>query len=297
MRTLAITGASGQFGQAVLGHLVSRQSADVQIRACTRNLAHFDTLNIAVNDVKALDFAVPESFNDAFYQVHTLLLISIEGEDDERIRLHKAAIHAAVKAGVRRIIYTSFFDVAPQSPSIVARVHRLTEECIIQSGCAYTFLRNGPYVDNITKVIATAARANGLRKGVFRMASDDARMPFIARDDLALAAAYALLSTSEDNFIYKLSGAELLSYQSLCQIVGTAVTLPVRHETMTDDDYRQELHGQGLSVALTDRRIAYVQAMRQGFMTDLTDDYQRLVGHPPRSMSDVVPKLIFNQGD
>ena len=65
---------------------------------------------------------------------------------------------------------------------------------------------------------------------------------------------------------------------------------------MGDDDYRGELDSQGLSPVLRDRRIAYVQGMRMGFMTALTEDFQRLVGRAPRAMSEVVLMLDLSPG-
>ena len=292
MRTVAITGATGNFGRAVLGQLRPLLPANVRVRACMRDPDRFDQRKTEVDEVCRVDFADPDALAIAFQNVDTLLLVSIEGDDDLRVRLHGQAAAAAARAGVRRIIYTSFFDVAPESPSVVARVHRLSEEAIRNSGCAYTFLRNGPYVDNIALSIADAAHA----RGFFRMASGETRMPFIARADLALAAACALTDTPSGNETYRLSGPELLSYQALCDLVGTAVGAPVRHVSMSDGDYRAELDMQGLSPALRDRRIAYVQAMRMGFMTALTEDFQRLVGRAPCAMREVVPGLDLSPG-
>ncbi len=291
MYTLAITGATGQFGRAVLSHLAGLIPADTCVVACTRNPDQCDSTG-RIDEVRKADFADPKSLDGAFSGVDTLLLVSIEGDDDVRTRLHIQAFEAAACAGVRRIVYTSFFDVVADSPSVVARVHRLTEAAICQSGCAYTLLRNGPYVDNIALSVASAAR----RDGVFRMASGEARMPFIARADLALAAAHALVTDDVDNAVYRLSGAELLSYQQLCELVSVAVAAPVRHVTISDDAYRDELNAQGLSKALQARRIAYVQAMRQGFMTALTADFERLVGHAPQRMSAVIRELDLSPG-
>ncbi len=292
MRTVAITGATGKFGRAVLGQLGPLLPADVRVRACTRDPDRFDQREARVDEVLRADFADPDSLDIAFQNVDTLLLVSIEGDDGLRVRLHEQATAAAARAGVRRIIYTSFFDVAPESPSVVARVHRLSEEAIRNSGCSYTFLRNGPYVDNIALSIAEAAREGS----IFRMASGETRMPFIARADLALAAASALTDTPNGNETYRLSGPELLTYQGLCDLVGATVGAPVRHVTISDDEYRAELAAQGLLPALKDRRIAYVQAMRMGFMTALTEDFQRLVGRAPRAMREIVPGLDLTTG-
>lgn len=289
---IAITGISGQLGREVLQNVKLLAARGTRVLGLTRTPQNLSLPGLSEGDLRQLDFAHPGQFGEALEGVDTLLMVSIEGEDDLRLRLQTQAAQAAVKAGVKRIIYTSFFDVAVASPSVVARVHRCTEEAIAATGCAYTFLRNGPYVNNIAVRIAQAARSDG----IFRMASGNAQMPFISRADLALAAAHALLAPELGKVVYRLSGAELLSYQQLCDIIGRSVGRPVSHVHIGDDEYRAELRAEGLSEALQERRIAYVRAMREGFMTALTDDFAQLVGHAPRAMSEVIPTLNLQPG-
>ncbi|MGK8198523.1 SDR family oxidoreductase [Burkholderia cepacia] len=284
---IGITGATGQLGREVISNLAAFKPAGQRIVACTR---HPDTANLPghlVDEVRRADFAAPDTLGEAFDGVTTLLVISVEGNDDDRIRLHANAVDAARRAGVERIVYTSFFDVDPASPSEVARVHRLTEECVMASGCAWTFLRNGPYVDNIAKRIAETS----LSDGVFRMASGTARLPFIARSDLAEAAARALVSNEPGNHAYRLSGPELLSYDELAALVGDVIGKTLAYLPVSDDDYRLQLRDEGLPPELEARRIAYSRAMRAGFMTALTDDFARLVGRNPHRMADVLARL------
>ncbi|WP_321896541.1 SDR family oxidoreductase [Burkholderia cepacia] len=284
---IGITGATGQLGREVISNLANFRPADKRIVACTR---HPETANLpaqVVDEVRRADFAEPDSLCQAFDGVTTLLVISVEGNDDDRIRLHANAVDAARRAGVERIVYTSFFDVDPTSPSEVARVHRLTEECVTASGCAWTFLRNGPYVDNIARRIAEAS----LGDGVFRMASGTARLPFIARSDLAEAAARALTSNQPGNRAYRLSGPELLSYHELAAMIGDIIGEPLAYLPISDDDYRLQLRDESLPPELEARRIAYSRAMRAGFMTALTGDFARLVGREPQRMQDVLSKI------
>lgn len=284
---IGVTGATGQLGLQVLKHLQQFKPAATRVRALTRHPEQAAGLVAYADEIRRADFGDPKILATAFEGIDTLLLVSIEGEDEMRLRLHTQAATAAARAGVKRIVYTSFFDVAPDSPSVVARVHRLTEDAIRQSGCAWTMLRNGPYVDNIARRVAQAARHGG----VFRMAAGDTRMPFIARSDLAEAAARALVSQEAGNTAYRLSGAELLSYQALADLVGAALDATVRYQSISDEDYLEELRAEDLAPGLQTRRIAYVQSMRQGFMTALTSDFERLVGRPPCLMRDVVPRI------
>ncbi len=61
-------------------------------------------------------------------------------------------------------------------------------------------------------------------------------------------------------------------------------------------EYLQELVAQGLSPDLCQRRLAYVQAMRMGFMTALSGDFERLVGRAPQAMHALIPTLDLSPG-
>ncbi|NIF54515.1 NAD(P)H-binding protein [Burkholderia sp. Ax-1724] len=141
---IGITGATGHLGREVITNLARLKQPNRGVVACTRHPETADLPTDIVNEVRYADFGNPASLLEAFSGVDTLLMISVEGNDEDRIRLHATAVDAARRAGVKRIVYTSFFDVAPASPSAVARVHRLTEAHIMASGCAWTMLRNAP---------------------------------------------------------------------------------------------------------------------------------------------------------
>jgi NAD(P)H dehydrogenase (quinone) len=285
---IGITGATGHLGREVISHLARLKQPTSGIVACTRHPQTAD-LPPVVNEVRFADFGDPASLVQAFSGVNTLLMISVEGNDDDRIRLHSTAVDAAQRAGVKRIVYTSFFDVAPASPSAVARMHRMTEAHIMASGCKWTMLRNGPYIDNVAMRIAEASKSDG----VFRMASGAAALPFIARSDLAEAAACALVSTLPGNHTYRLSGPQLLTFDELTALISKVIGSQVRYESITDEEYRHLLQQEGLPPELELRRVAYSQAMRGGFMTALTSDFERLVGRAPLSIARLLGKILL----
>ncbi|NIF54514.1 hypothetical protein [Burkholderia sp. Ax-1724] len=135
--------------------------------------------------------------------------------------------------------------------------------------------------------IAEASKSDG----VFRMASGAAALPFIARSDLAEAAACALVSMLPGNHAYRLSGPQLLAFDDLAALISTVIGSKVRYESITDGEYRHLLQREGLPPELETRRVAYSQAMRAGFMTALTGDFERLVGRAPLSMDNVLREI------
>ncbi|MGY8635475.1 NAD(P)H-binding protein [Bradyrhizobium sp. 14AA] len=286
---IGITGSSGYLGGRILRSVTSRRPADQPVIAMTRHPDKTPELERVADEVRQADFTEPEGLVRAFRGIDTLLIVSVEGQDEERIRLHRNALEAALACGVRRILYTSFFDVDTNSPSSVARVHRMMEADLMASGSDWVMLRDGPYADNFANRVAEAAKQDG----IFRMAAGEARVPFIGRGDLAEAAAAAVLS-QRSGVAWRLSGAELLSCADLCAIVSETFGLPVRYQAISDEEQAADLQRQGLRADLIERRVAYGRAIREGYMSALTDDFQNLVGRAPVRIRDLLPSLDLN---
>ena len=224
--------------------------------------------------------------------VDRVLLVSIEGDDDMRVRAHAQAAEAARGAGVQRIVYTSFFDVDPASPSIVARVHRESEAAIRATGCDCTLLRDGPYAENMYLRIATAAREGG----VFRMPAGDARLALHRPRRPGGGGGRALLGDLPGQTAWRLAGAELLGLEALCDWSGRAIDMPVRYDPMEGRSVSAGACRARPVAGLGQRRLAYVQAMRMGFMTALSGDFERLVGRAPQAMHALIPTLDLSPG-
>ncbi|MFD1840601.1 NAD(P)H-binding protein [Paracidovorax cattleyae] len=290
MTTFAVTGAGGQLGQAVLRRLLQYRAAGDRVVACSREPGRRGLLQ--ADEVRRADFHDPSSLAEAFAGVDRLLLVSIEGDDDQRVRAHAAAAEAAQRAGVRRIVYTSFIDVDSASPSVVARVHRESEAAIRATGCECALLRDGPYLENMALRVATAAREGG----VFHLPGGDARLPYIGREDLADAAVAALQADVLGQSVWRLTGPRQVSFGELCDAVGRVVGLPVRYAPMDEESYARELEQQQVPPELRERRLAYARAMREGFMTAQSDDFRRLTGREPDSLEALLPTLDLDAG-
>jgi NAD(P)H dehydrogenase (quinone) len=123
------------------------------------------------------------------------------------------------------------------------------------------------------------------------MAAGDARLPFISRDDLAFAAATAVVADPCESRAWRLGGAQLLGFADIARLVSDRLRTPVRYEPISDDENAEELRALAMAPELVARRIAYVRAMRQGFMSDLTDDFKRLTGRQPVPAGDVIAAM------
>lgn len=143
---IAITGATGQFGSLVIEALLKTVPAG-DLVVSVRNPEKASDLQARGVEVRHGDFDQPETLESAFAGVDRLLIVSADGDNETRIRQHKAAVVAAEKEDVGFIAYTSVGQ-ADKSELFLAEVHRITEEAIRATGIPYSFLRNNWYLEN-----------------------------------------------------------------------------------------------------------------------------------------------------
>ena len=146
MKTL-ITGASGNFGGMTVRRLLKAMDPADLILASRKpeKLAEYALLGCIV---RFADFDQPESLVAAAQDAQQMLLISGH-KVGHRIKQHGSAIKAAKQAGVRRIVYTSYFGSDAGNTALVCIDHHGTENLLKGSGLEYTILRDGMYAESI----------------------------------------------------------------------------------------------------------------------------------------------------
>ena len=268
---IVVTGASGHLGRLVLAGLRERLPAN-EIIATTRTPDAAADLGV---EVRHADFDEPATLPAAYAGADTLVLIS-SNDVGRRAAQHKAAIDAAVSAGVRSIVYTSVLH-ASNSPLIIAPDHRETEAAIVGSGLTYTILRNGWYTENYEQPI-TIARETGTIIG----SAGDGRVASATREDYAAAAVAVLTTPGHTNAIYELAGDTAWTYAELADEVAAAFGRPVSYSNLTFEEHTAALREAGaLEVYATfDRDIA------RGALEDTSGQLRQLIGRPTTSLAE-----------
>ena len=96
-------------------------------------------------EVRQAAYGDTDEFIGALAGVERLYMISgMAGPSERRIQ-HRRVIDAAQRAGVQRIVYTSFIDTADNSPFFAWKINRDTEAFLGVSGMPFTVLRHGMY--------------------------------------------------------------------------------------------------------------------------------------------------------
>lgn len=274
---LIVTGANGQLGRAVVEHLLQRLPAD-QIGVSVRNPASAADLAQRGVHVRHGDFADPATLRTAFAGATGLLIISVDVIGPVRVELHRNAIDAAKEAGVQHVVYTSVIDPDPASPFAAAADHAATEAYLRESALRYTILRNGLYAETLPMLVGAAVAGGPLEAPV------DGPVAYVARADLAEAAANVLAQGGATNQVLDLTGGEALDLAAVAGIVSRLLDRPVTREVLPDAVYRGRLVGAGMPGPGADIFLGIFAAIRAGRFAAVDPALARILGRPPVSV-------------
>jgi NAD(P)H dehydrogenase (quinone) len=272
---IIITAATGKLGHHVVDALLERVPAS-QIAVAVRNVDRAADLAARGVQVRHADYERPETLRAAFAGAHKLLLIS-SSEVGRRESQHRAAVAAAVEAGVGFLAYTSILR-ADRSTLGLAAEHVATERAIAASGLPHAFLRNGWYLENYSENLASA-----LAHGVMLGAAGDGRIAAAARRDLAEAAAAVLLGEGHENRTYELAGDARFTMRELAAIVSELAHRPVVYQDLPQTAYRDALIGFGVPAPFAEVLADSDAGIARGELDDTTGDLRRLIGRPTTS--------------
>lgn len=253
---ILVTGANGRLASLVLAALAARDEPAVGgTRTPGEGQRHLDLDDPATLDLRDVD---------------TLVLVSAGyAEDDQVVARHTAAVDAAVRDGVRHVVYTSLTGAGDHLAFALA--HRVTEQVVRASGLAWTILRNGLYAE--------------LFGSLLTWTSDGIESPFgqgalaaVVRADLAEAAAIVAASPqAHAGATYELVGDPVTA-------TAVAVRLGVAHRELGLGAYRARLLADRALLPFQPPMLASIaSSVRHGMLTGTGTDLRGLLGRRPGS--------------
>lgn len=291
-----ITGASGSFGRQVTQLVLEKLPAS-ELILVTRNPASLAEFAARGAQVRTGDFDKPDTLAKAFAGGEKMLLISTLAVGARRQRQHRAAIEAAVAAGVKHIIYTSSAGIHPKSPSLAVVDHYFTEELLRRSGAAFTFLRDSQYAEVVATMIAPMA----LRTGKWIMSAADGCMAFVSKKDCVASAAAVLTSPGHEGAVYEITGPELYTFRQAAAIASELTGRPVEYVSVSEQERLAIFDAAGVPRAYADgmtnddgtgawgseEMLSYERAIREGYFSVCSHHVQFLTGRPACSLREV----------
>ncbi|KKD04271.1 SDR family oxidoreductase [Streptomyces sp. WM6386] len=273
--TVVVTGATGRLGGRVARRLAER---DVPQRLLVRSPERAPRLPGAT-PVRA-SYDDHEAVVRGLTGTETVLMVSAS-ESADRLAQHRAFVDAAVEAGVRHLVYVSFFGAAPDAVFTLARDHFHTEEHIRATGLAYTFLRDNIYAEFVPDLAGA--------DGVIRGPAGQGRAAFVSQDDIADAAAAILNRPAEHaGAVYDLTGPESLSLAEAAAVLSEVQGRKVTYHPETIEEAYASRASYGAPQWELDAWVSTYTAIAAGQLDGVSDAVPRLTGHPARSVADVV---------
>ena len=278
---VAVTGATGVVGGGVARRLAT---AGIDQRLLVRSPGRTPALPGA--QVAVASYGDAAAARDALTGVDTVFMVS--GAEDPRRRAdHLTFVDAVAAAGVRRVVYTSFFGAGPDSTFLLARDHWYTEQRIRDLGLHFTFLRDNLYADQFLDFAGP--------EGVLRGPAGDGRVAAVARADVIdvavevlQAAALSPASTEHDGMTYRLTGPESLNLDEVAEIITKVTGRRIRYEPETVEQAYASRAGFGAPGWQLDAWVSTYTAIATGELDGVTDDVARITGHPPISLDQLL---------
>lgn len=299
MGKIVITGASGQYGRLATQGLIERGLARDLI-LMTRTPAKLADMAALGCEVRYGDYDDPASMVAATAGADKLLLIS-GTRVGARVAQHQAAVDAAVAAGVGHVVYTSFIGIDdPANPAEVRHDHIETERLIRASGLAFTFLRDAHYADAMILMAGPGVMASG--QWISNAALGKEAM--VWRDDCAACAVAVLTGAGHENRTYDITGPELQDFAEVTALMAELTGVPLEYVAVDDEAQYAIFDAMGIPRRPVDDQyvgaipwnsddmVTFGAAIRGGFLAICSDDVERLLGRPARSVRQMIAENV-----
>ena len=286
MRKLLITGATGNVGTAVLTALAKTNSSEVEVWAGVRNPAT-DALPVDFAKPLAFDFGNPATVAAAFDGIDTLFLLRPPALADVK-KYFDPLIDRAKQAAIRHIVFLSV-QGAEKSAFIP---HHKIEKSLEASGMAYTFLRPGYFMQNLT----TTLKKDLTEKKQIFLPAGHAGFNWTDVDDIGTFAAKVLLHPENyQNRAYEITGPETLTFGQVATLISTVSHTPVKYVSPSLLRFFLQKRREGVATGyiLVMMLLHYLPRFTPAI--PLSTDFERVTGSKPKTMLQFVTQA-FSKG-
>ncbi|AAN58514.1 MAG: SDR family oxidoreductase [Streptococcus mutans] len=275
---IGITGVTGKLGSKV-AQLISEQGISA------RHLARNPQRAALYDNAELVQVAFENSLEavEALKGIDVLLMVSAS-ESPNRLQQHFAFLDAAHEAGVKHIVYTSFYNAATEATFTLARDHAKTEKYIKERGFTYTFLRDNFYLDFFLDLC--------LNNGEIRGPAGNGKVSAVARQDVSEVATTILAKPDKwKNQLLNMTGPADLSMADIVHFVSEqkGEIIPYIDESI-EEAYasRKAWPAQDWEY---DAWVSTYTAIKEGKQAGVSSDIERVLGRPATSLEQLVKTI------
>ena len=287
---ILITGATGHLGKAAIESLLEKGIPANQITALVRDAGKATDLSEKGVQIKIGDYKHYDSLKEALKGVDKLLLVSSSDLDD-RLTQHKNVINAAKENGVKHIAYTSV-DIKSFEGTVipyVTQIHIDTANYLKEAGIAYTLLNDTLYAD----LVPLFSGEKVLETGIFFPAGQG-KTPFVARTEMAEAAAVVLTTPGHENQEYAITAETAYSFDEIAEMISEITGKDVKYHHPDANTYIGQLVQFGVPKESASFFAGFGEAIANGEFDTDRSDLAKLLGRKPLELKEFL-KSVYSR--
>lgn len=279
---IGVSGASGNLGQAIVRELTVR-SVDHEIVAISRTPEQAS----AQVATRFGDYNSPDTLVQAYAGLDRLILIpSSDMRPGKRGEQNIAAIEAAVRAGVDHVVVLSSAGAREVAEPDVGAAYWASENYVIRNAPRWTILRMNYYAESLAQESVMAAQ-----QGVLPGFAEN-RVAFVARDDIAAAAAGILLGDGHAGATYTATGSKAYTGSERAALIADITGQPLEFLIVSPENFRASLEHAGVPADFVNVLVSIQHQFASGGLDIVTGDVERLAGRPPIELRDALMAVL-----
>lgn len=278
---IGVSGSSGQLGQATVRELQARNQGH-KLVAISRTPMSAEGLEGRLGD-----YDRPETLVEAYAGLDKLILIpSADLRPGVRGTQNETAIAAAVAAGVKHIVLISATRTREQAePAMVASFWR-GEQALIKSAPRWTILRMNYFAEALA-IEAKQSVASGVLTGLA-----ENKVAFVARDDVAAAAAGIVLTEGHSGAIYSATGPKSFTGQERAALISEILDTKIGFVVIPVEALWTGMTRMGLPESVINAVVDIQTDFAAGAYDIVTGDVERLAGRPPKPLAEALTAAL-----
>lgn len=273
-----ITGATGHLGGHIFQEL-DKLVPSSDITAAVHTVSNAKHLEETGAKVVGIDFFSEDSLVSAFRDQDVLIYVPSKSHDSfSRVSELENVINAAQKAQVGHILAMGFIADQVNNPFALSAFYGYLPRRLAESNLSYTIVRNALYADPLIPYLPELVE----RKNVIYPMKDQA-LSFISLADSSKA--FAKVASSKDLLtngrIYTLTQDRNYTMPQLAEVLSKVANESIGYQPVTLEEFAQ-IYNEGNEGHML---ASMYDAGGRGLLNEVSDDYQKIMGHPATSLS------------
>jgi NAD(P)H dehydrogenase (quinone) len=289
---ILVTGANGHLGRSIVNSLLDKGVDANNIIGLVREESKAQDLKAKRVTLRVADYDWYPTLVKAFAGIEKLVLVS--GRDlTARIEQHDNVITAAKEAGVKHLLYTSFFDgndIGNSPFDFVSSSVKATDSTIRKSGIPYTIFKDNLYAELLPILFGDRVMETGIY-----LPAGEGRAAYVTRTDIADAVANVCLQDGHLNKAYNISNTENLSLAEIASVLSAQAGVDIKTVNPSTADYIETMEKRGLPTQLVKIFSAISEAIKLGEFQSSSTDLEMLLGRKPLSVQEFLKQTYFKQ--